>query len=298
MRTVIQIQIFRSFSWKLNIDLYILVFHINIRPSTKTPTRVLAKMSSCCPEGSEQFARQPTDYKPVGSVQTLGEDLPTYVVGDATTCKSCLLVFADVYGIESGRTMMIADELAKCGFYVVMPDFFRGDPPFKENEAMSIGFERVLSKFLYKDLKQDIEETVIPFCKGNGDRMVCALGFCYGAYLWAFAAANGVEFSACASPHPSIVAIAGGTNDDWKVVIEKINCPIMLINAETDSPEQQPGGEMDQILSKKSDLHEFHTIHKVNHGWTNRGDLSDPDVKEGTKQAFQMIVDFLSKHAK
>jgi hypothetical protein len=39
--------------------------------------------------------------------------------------RGAVLIFHDIYGLDSGRTRHVADQIASWGYLVIMPDFFR-----------------------------------------------------------------------------------------------------------------------------------------------------------------------------
>jgi dienelactone hydrolase len=208
------------------------------------------------------------------------------------------LILPDVYGIDSGRHKLVADEFAKqCGYYVVLPDLFRGDPPFTENIDPTVGSQRIFQKYKYSHLEHDLVQSIYPFCCNEGARQVAALGFCYGAYLWTFLAME-VELVCCVSPHPSIVPLANGAGDDWKSAFSTMKNPILLINAEGDAPEQMPNGIICDLMGKRRPAceSEYHVFQMVKHGWSIRGDVTDTIIQQATQEAFELIVEFLQKH--
>ena len=257
---------------------------------------------SCCPpDSSEPFARSPSDYVPQGKMIDINcpgggkAPMPTYIVGDESSSK-CLLILADIYGIHSGRHKVIADELAhRCGYFVVMPDVFRNDPPFTEQEQ---NFQKALDNYVFKHLETDLVEAIYPYCRSsNNRRKVASLGFCYGAYLWCMMASH-VTFEALVSPHPSIFNAAKHAKDDLSTAIAAIKCPVYLLNAPEDPPEQQPGGNIQRILTENGNTDSvFETMENdVKHGWSCRGDVSDPVIKQAVNESFERICNFLDKH--
>ena len=79
-------------------------------------------VGDCCPSGS--LPALSCSYTPRGSEEKLG-DLPLYVAGEKS--EFALIVSYDIYGFHGGRIRNICDQLADQGYYVVLPDFFRGE---------------------------------------------------------------------------------------------------------------------------------------------------------------------------
>ena len=288
--------------------------------------------SSSSSKVAEKFARSSNGYVPIGKMYNLkgstGNDndkppLPIYVVGDGNkSSKRCLLILSDVYGIHTGRHKVVADTFAtECGYYVVMPDLFRNDPPFiddtdnkssngNKNDGKAfdptIGSERLLANYKYSQVEHDLIDIVLPFIRhqtsGGSGCKISIVGFCYGAYVMTYLATEipREELVCCVSSHPSIVQLSNVIGDDWKTAFETlIQCPMLLINAENDkSVEQQPNGEISQLLSGRNLTcdSQFHTFTVVKHGFSIRGDIeSDAVVKEATQVAFQLMIEFLTK---
>ena len=286
--------------------------------------------SSSSSKVAEKFAWSSNGYVPTGKMYNLkgttgGTDrspLPTYVVGESNkSSKRCLLILSDVYGIHTGRHKLVADAFAtECGYYVIMPDLFRNDPPFigtddKDNTNgnnngkafdPTIGSERLLANYKYSQVEHDLLDIVVPFIRhqtsGGSGCKISIVGFCYGAYVMTYLATEipREELVCCVCSHPSIVQLSNVIGDDWKTAFsELIQCPILLINAENDkSVEQQPNGEISQLLSGRNSTcdSQFHTFTVVKHGFSIRGNVeSDTVVKEATQVAFQLMIDFLQQ---
>jgi len=71
-----------------------------------------------------------SDYKPIGTSLKIGE-LDAYQTGDVGS-KRVLIAAYDIFGFHP-NTKQFCDQLAKAGFLIVMPDFFRGSPWDEKN---------------------------------------------------------------------------------------------------------------------------------------------------------------------
>ena len=94
----------------------------------------------------------------------------------------------------------VCDTLAGEGYHVIMPDVHRGKTAEGEADLLgwvagNSGWEEVLSAD-FEAIMQEFERV--------GVTSVGALGFCWGAWAWAKAAASGIDLKACAACHPSI----------------------------------------------------------------------------------------------
>lgn len=100
-------------------------------------------MSSCCLSGSVH------EGTPTGSVETI-DNLQTYVAKpkDGSKAKS-IVILVDIFGWEFKNVRLLADNYAKAGFYVYIPDLHQGDsipldflqsvePPLKTREQLTL----------------------------------------------------------------------------------------------------------------------------------------------------------------
>jgi hypothetical protein len=78
---------------------------------------------ACCPPGS--WPALQVDYAPNGTLVDIG-GFKVYEIGSA---RKALVLFEDIFGIESGRHKIIADTYAALGFTVFWPEFL--DPVYQ-----------------------------------------------------------------------------------------------------------------------------------------------------------------------
>ncbi|XP_058211361.1 endo-1,3;1,4-beta-D-glucanase-like isoform X2 [Rhododendron vialii] len=151
--------------------------------------------------------------------------LKCYVIG-SPDFKSAVVLASDVFGYQAPKLRKLADKVAAFGFYVVVPDFFYGDP-YIEN------LERPLLVYMidhlpdkgFEDAKQVIEALK---CKGISS--IGAAGFCWGAKV-VVELAKYAYVQATVLLHPSFVS--------WQDV-QAVEVPISILGAEIDpiSPPQ------------------------------------------------------------
>ncbi|KAJ0034022.1 hypothetical protein Pint_24936 [Pistacia integerrima] len=207
----------------------------------------------------------------VGHVEKLG-GLSTYVTG-STHSKLGVILISDVYGYEAPNLRKLADKIAAAGFYVVVPDFFYGDPyvvnperpiqAWLKDHGTDKGFDD--AKPIIQDLKSKAK-VVVQLAKGE---------FIKAAVL-------------C---HPSFV-----TPDDIKVV----EVPIAVLGAEIDhlSPPSLVK-QFEEILTAKPEVDAFVKIFpKVSHGWTVRYNVEDAEAVKCAHEAHQNILEWFAKYVK
>nr|GMC72213.1 endo-1,3;1,4-beta-D-glucanase-like isoform X1 [Ipomoea batatas] len=109
-----------------------------------------------------------------GQVQQLG-GLNCYVSGSLDS-KLAVLLVSDVFGYEATNLRKLADKIGGAGFYVVVPDFFHGDP-YVENGAKPIGVW--LKDHVVDNVSKDAK-VVIEDLKAGGVTKVGIGGVCSG----------------------------------------------------------------------------------------------------------------------
>ena len=137
-------------------------------------------MSCCCPPGSWPALK--SDHVRVGKIENIGRGLPAYVVGSPDAGKAVIVV-PDIFGIDSGRTTSICDQLADAGYFVVCPDVFRGD--FWTEETIEPGPLSVwVRNFPYEPVvRKEIADITVPFVKSKGISNIGLWGFCFGCWV-------------------------------------------------------------------------------------------------------------------
>jgi len=248
--------------------------------------------------------------------------IPTYVVGQGS---AAIIVAHDIFGVRSGRTRQICDDLADAlGVIVVAPYFFNGDGcgglvsgPAVEN-FMSPLPGSVQRSFLprffqalwhlptwYREFKSTtweaiapkLYDNIVPKVKSRGAKKIGLLGYCWGGWFNCHASSS-PEFACAVGFHPSPVRVAKNLGDDWKKALDEIACPQMMLNAKEDDAETKPGGIFEEVLSKKPFGAEnvITTFDDMRHGWMNRGLLSDPLVARDYEKGMTMAKTFFKKH--
>ncbi|KAJ0235734.1 DLH domain-containing protein [Hirschfeldia incana] len=235
-----------------------------------------------------QCCENPPALNPVsgsGHVEKLG-GLDAYLSGSPDS-KLCVILISDVFGYEAPNLRALADKVAASGFYVVVPDYFYGDPFDSSNQ------ERPISLWL-KDhgVDKGFEDTkpVIEALKSKGVTAIGAAGMCWGAKVV-------VELSkqelvqAAVLLHPSFVTV-----DD----IKGGKVPIAILGAEIDqlSPPSLLK-QFEEILASKPEVNSYVKIHpKVAHGWTVRYKTDDAEAVKAAEEAHKEMLDWFVTYVK
>ncbi len=93
--------------------------------------------------------------------------------------------------------------------------------------------------------------------------------------------------------HPSHPKVCEQLKEDEESLLKDIKCPQLFLLAEGDSPTTKFGGIGKKVLGDALEIVEFPDMQ---HGWTIRGDLSDPVVERDVKKAFSLSIAFFNKY--
>eukprot|EP01126_Amoeba_proteus_P040825 TRINITY_DN4378_c0_g1_i4.p1 TRINITY_DN4378_c0_g1~~TRINITY_DN4378_c0_g1_i4.p1 ORF type:complete len:256 (-),score=56.76 TRINITY_DN4378_c0_g1_i4:184-894(-) len=232
------------------------------------------------------------------------EDLEFYVSGTPST--SCVIVLPEVWGIASGRLKSVTDQIAKRGYYCILPKIQPGSPYGGwEGDGYGHDFEPALFQWVIAELpwnKTKLRlEKVIKYAKSTGAIRIGTIGFCWGA--WALFKANvefGADITCGVSCHPSVrlEELAFGLSQNE--LAQKITCPMAVFAAGNDPDNVKPGGDFQKIFNEKEFGKDcvFQEFPAMQHGWVIRGDISDPTIKNDVETALSLSFHFLDKHLK
>ncbi|KAK7363687.1 hypothetical protein VNO77_05838 [Canavalia gladiata] len=221
-----------------------------------------------------------------GHVQNIG-GLNSYVTGSLHLFSLAIILVSDVHGYEVPLFRKLADNIASAGYYVVVPDFFNGDPYNPQNP------NRPLSVWL-KDHEPDkgIEaaKPVIEALKQKGASAVGAAGICWGGRTVTDLGNSG-HIQAVALFHPTYVSVDN---------IRGVETPIAIVGAGLDTltpPELIK--QFEQVLAAKPKVDSYvKIIPNVPHGFTVRYDPKDPKAVKAAEKARKIVLDWFDKHLK
>ncbi|XAR54620.1 Carboxymethylenebutenolidase [Bertholletia excelsa] len=218
-----------------------------------------------------------------GHVEELG-GLKTYISGPPDS-KFAVLLVHDAFGYEAPKARMLADKVASAGFFVLLPDFFHGDPLVLNNPNRSI-------QDWLKDHPADkaFEEAklVIEALRSKGVSKIGAAGFCWGGKVAAELAKDAC-IQAAVLLHPSFVTL-----DD----IQGTKVPISILSAEIDHiTPPELAKKFDEALQAKPEVDSFVKIyHGVVHGWTLRYDDDDAEAVKRAEESHKEMLDWFGKY--
>jgi len=236
---------------------------------------------------------------PEGKIEKIG-GIETYVATPTVDYpKDAAIIFwTDVFGIALPNNRLLADDFAKNGFKVYMPNLFYDDP-LSPDAFSDPNFD--IMKWFPNHKPDDIQtEIVKPFLAAieeQGVKKYALTGYCFGARLSfdiAFSPSYKESVKAIAVAHPSLLKFP----DDFEKYKET-NVPLLINSCEIDQQfplENQP--KVDEILKGFAPGYKREYFAGCTHGFAVRGDLSDPKVKAGKEGAFTATVLWFLEHLK
>ncbi|KAK0606761.1 hypothetical protein LWI29_003946 [Acer saccharum] len=235
-----------------------------------------------------------------GHVEKLGV-LDTYVSG-LPDSKLAVFLISDVHGYEAPNLRKLADKIAAAGFYVVVPDFFYGDPySAKAGKPIRTWLEGHGTDKGVEDAKPVIEAL-----KSKGISAIGAVGFCWGAKVVQLAKREVIQ--AAVLCHPSFVTvddikgqsqysvINGEINKLLKEMLKKVEVPIAVLGAEIDhlSPPSLLK-QFEEVITANNEVDGYVKIFpKVEHGWTVRYDVGDEAAVKPAEEAHQNMLEWFA----
>ncbi|KAM7255909.1 hypothetical protein ACFE04_011650 [Oxalis oulophora] len=212
----------------------------------------------------------------------------TYLTGSPHS-KLAIVLISDVFGFEAPKLRKLADKISAEGFFVVVPDFFYGDPIIEFTPEFDI--QSWLKKH---NIEKGCEDTklVIDALKSRGFSAVGAAGFCWGGMVVVkLADTDDQIIKAGILLHPGPIAVEE---------FENVKIPLQILGAEIDhtSPPEKVK-QFEEILLKKPEIDSFVKIFPgVSHGWTVRYKDEDESEIKSAKEAHSDMINWFTKHVK
>eukprot|EP01108_Squamamoeba_japonica_P000503 TRINITY_DN1168_c0_g3_i2.p2 TRINITY_DN1168_c0_g3~~TRINITY_DN1168_c0_g3_i2.p2 ORF type:complete len:284 (-),score=97.37 TRINITY_DN1168_c0_g3_i2:56-838(-) len=251
------------------------------------------KKGSCCPDGS--WPALATDTNLTGTEVKIGE-MAAYESGDAATAKRAMLCIPDIFGVDSGRTKAIADQYAQCGFFAIVPDVLLGDPMVADDTVGEKIEAWAKSKRYLTVVKPRIVEAMAHI-KSKGFKTMCVSGYCWGVWVAFKMMADGdvkEDLSAAVGNHPSL-QIEGFHDGSAEDMATYVTTPTLLCSCANDQPYVKSDGKVAARLTKNGTPHKVIDFEQQ-HGFVNRGDVSDDAVRADVKRAIEEGIAFCTKY--
>jgi len=220
--------------------------------------------------------------------------IKTYVATPKTDHpkNKAIIYVTDVFGIELPNHLLLADDFARNGFKVYIPDLFKGDPV--PADALNPGESYDLGQWLAKHPPKPAGVRVRKVVEGlqaQGVTTYGGTGFCYGARIIFDLAFDNLLHVSVVS-HPSFLK-----HEDLDVYIEKSKAPLLINSCEFDTRFPKPFADLadEKFANFAPGYHRTYSA-GATHGFTVRCDLNNPKEKAGREAAFKASVEWLIKH--
>ncbi|KAI9196697.1 hypothetical protein LWI28_026189 [Acer negundo] len=209
-----------------------------------------------------------------------------YDVGDEAAVKPAEEAHQNMLEWFAKYVKTLADKIAAAGFYVVVSDFFYGDPYAPE------AGKPALTWLEGHGVDKGVEDAkpVIEALKSKGISAIGAVGFCWGAKAVVQLAKRDV-IQAAVLCHPSLVTVYD---------IKGVEVPIAVLGAEIDhlSPPSLLK-QFEEVITANNEVDGYVKIFpKVEHGWTVRYNVADEAALKPAEEAHQNMLEWFAKYVK
>lgn len=255
---------------------------------------------SCCPTDALAYlAPVPSN---VGAVKS-SNGVEFYETGTASS--AAIILFSDVWGWNSGRVRALADAFAAAGYRCYVPKLLSppleggtdgdGLPPDFNMGARGAEFGPWITQIPWRGSVQPKVEALLAYAKEAGAGTFGVVGCCWGGWACFQASAMDGAIKAGVIFHPSC-SIEEKHGGDVDVLCAAVRCPIYFMPAAGDSPALYgPEGSLVTALKAKFPATKTQLFAEMNHGWTTRGDASDPAVKRDVEGAMAAACAFFKE---
>ncbi|KAJ7445857.1 dienelactone hydrolase endo-1,3,1,4-beta-D-glucanase [Mycena latifolia] len=231
---------------------------------------------------------------PEGTIETIG-GVACYVATPTVDYPKdkVLLFLTDVFGLELVNSRLLADDFARNGFKTIIPDYLHGDAI--PADVIPLGGAFDMAKWFTTHGPSDTRphlDAVIAALKAGGVSSFGATGYCFGG-RYSFDLAFDGLINACVVAHPSMLQVPA----DLEKYASTATAPLLINSCPMDPmfpPEAQ--AQADAILTGFAPGYKRNFFEGCKHGFSVRGDLSDPLVKAGKEGAFRATVEWMIKY--
>ncbi|SCU92264.1 LADA_0F15478g1_1 [Lachancea dasiensis] len=219
--------------------------------------------SKCC------FTGNLHEGESIGEIKELF-GLKTYVTGSTSNDK-IIVILTDVYGIGLVNNRLIADQIGKAGYKVVIPDILFGDAVTAMDG--SVDFKDYAYRHRPEVTGPIISAFVEPLKKELNPKFLGVIGHCFGGRY-------AVDLIQSPSPLADAVAIAHPSFLE-NAKLKSIGQTPLLISAAQVDPifTTEARHEAEQILIDSGAVFQMDLFSNVSHGFAVRGDIKDAKIK-------------------
>jgi len=264
----------------------------------------MSGLSSCCVTGHLH------EGTPTGTVEKI-TDLDVYVSKPEGGSKAKTILFiTDIFGWELPNTRLLADEYAKAGFYVYVPDFFKGDaishdmlntiaprePHTRSTLQVTADNAQTMATFGPWAMRQreavvkPLMDEFLKFLRTDPlTGKIGAIGFCWGG-RYALVLSGEGSVDAAVSNHPAMASEADYAGITKPTQINVGTNDIFLPNETVDKVKKE-------LEASKADLaFEINVFEDAVHGFAVRGDITNPKEKENKDASANATLRWFNKY--
>ncbi|VDB85425.1 unnamed protein product [Peniophora sp. CBMAI 1063] len=208
-----------------------------------------------------------------------------------------ILYITDVFGIELVNHLLLADDFARAGFKIVVPDLCEGDPlpsdfftDPKYKEKLMDDLQAWLARHTFAHNTKRVQK-VIHALKADGVQRFGSTGYCYGGRI-IFDLVYVNELDVAAMSHPSFLEIA-----DLERYATNHKIPLLINSCEVDTQfTEEKRNKALEVFKNCSVPFNQPYFPGCTHGFAVRGDMNNALIKAGKEGAFKSIVDWHKKY--
>ncbi|SCU92730.1 LAFA_0F12486g1_1 [Lachancea sp. 'fantastica'] len=236
----------------------------------------------CCTTGSLH------EGEPAGEIKEVF-GLLTYVAGSSSSEK-VIVILSDIYGLKIPNTKLIADQFAKSGYQVFVPDILFGDGLVKLDGSVDLG--AYLEKHRPEVTKPIVDSFLFALKEQMKPKFLGLIGYCFGArYVMDHIKKDEPTANAAAIAHPSRVE-----TEQFRGIGKN---PLLISAAQVDRMFPiEARFEAEKALTEEGAIYKIDLFGTVSHGFAARGDLSDPLVSFYKEKVFADQVDWFNYFSK
>ncbi|KAI6102077.1 dienelactone hydrolase [Pisolithus sp. B1] len=209
--------------------------------------------------------------------------------------EKAVLFLPDVFSIDLINAQLLVDNFARSGFKTIAIDYFNGDP--LQEDAFAGGKYDIpawLAKHGNDQTRPNVDK-VISALKEQGVKDFGTTGYCFGARYGFDLAFENISKVTVVS-HPSLLEVP----EDLQKYKKLSQAPLLINSCTVDETfPRDSQAEADRILGNGEQFTETYRreyFEGCTHGFTLRGDLSQPEVKAGREGSFKASVLFFKKY--
>ncbi|SCU77454.1 LADA_0A00540g1_1 [Lachancea dasiensis] len=220
-------------------------------------------LSKCC------FTGNLHEGESIGEIKELF-GLKTYVTGSASNDK-IVIILTDVFGLKLVNNRLIADQIGKAGYKVLIPDILFGDPVTALDG--SVDFKDYAYRHRPEVTRPIIDGFLHPLKKELNPKFLGVIGHCFGGrYVLDLIQLPAPLADAAAIAHPSSLE-----NQKFENIGQT---PLLISAAQVDrSFNTEARHTAEKILSENGAVFQVDLFSNVSHGFAVRGDITDAKVK-------------------